>query len=106
MSVSYTYAPKKSITGSTMPPQVGGKITFDGIVKGIEKGVDWAKKNKIVSKIDDFAEKVVPPEVKSSPYYQGFKKVTAAAKDLGFGVTQTGGVLIIHPKKRTRKHKK
>jgi hypothetical protein len=107
MTTSYTYAVKRRRpTGTTFPPQVGfqdGGLSLGDVGRGIKKAWDWAKKNKPITKIDEFVDKVAPAQIKSSPYYQGFKRVTDAAKQAGFGTKQMGnGVMIVHAKPKTR----
>jgi hypothetical protein len=107
MTTSYTYTVKRvRPTGTGIPRQVkmqDGGLSLGDVGHSIKKAWDWAKKNKLITKIDEFVDKVAPAQIKSSPYYQGFKRVTNAAKQAGFGTKQmSNGVMIVHAKPKTR----
>jgi hypothetical protein len=108
MSVTYRYnMPKRASTRSRPSARAlqEGGLSFKDIGNGISKAINWAKKNKPVSKAWNVIDKIVPAEYKNNPYFQGAQKVATAAAQAGLGTVQVGGVLIVH-KKRTRRAKK
>lgn len=87
---------RRSVAG---PVQVGG-LSLKQVGSFLGKANKWAKDNKIISKAAALADKIVPEQYKSNQVYQGIKKVTDAAAQAGYGV------VVIHPKRKTRRARK
>jgi hypothetical protein len=71
MTTSYTYAVKRARpTGTGIPRQVSmqdGGLSLGDVGHGIKKAWDWAKKNKPITKIDEFVDKVAQLKLKVRP---------------------------------------
>ena len=69
---------------ATKHMQEGG-LSFKDVANGIKNAVDWVKKNKPITAIDNFLEKSVPAQYKSNPIFNAVKQGTHLGAQLGIG---------------------
>lgn len=76
--------------------QFGG-FSLKDVGKGIETAYHWVEKNKPIHKLNDFVDKVIPPQLKANPIYSGIRNATGVLEQAGFGQIGTIMAPISYP---------